>query len=168
MIDTPTYQAFAEAFLTPGSWSTRKDGCPLELLDALDVDERRRAEQALLARLEGDDWPVRALGHIRSTAALPALRQLLNGAVGSLAGHIATAIWKISGDHSMPPMVIGLSRRHYTEDPKSPDTFVMIDVIFCLADIGTPETSERILELRSSTNYLIEWNAGRCGPARGA
>lgn len=167
-MDSAGYRAFAEAFLQPGSWATRKDGCPLELLDALTPEEKHHAERALLAALGGDSWHVQALGRLRAESALPALRAMLATATAELAGHVAVAIWKIAGDSNMPGRVLELSRVHYTEDPKSSKTFTMIELTYCLAEMRTADTDARIVELRSSGNYLIQWNASRCGPPRNA
>ena len=77
------YQEFVRHFLHPDS-SDIREGCPLELLDALDTEERLAAERELLQRISGNlDWPIRGLGKLLSTAALPRLRELLDQTVAA-------------------------------------------------------------------------------------
>jgi hypothetical protein len=72
------YQEFERHFLHP-DWEDFREGCPLELLDALDTEERLAAENELLQQISGSlDWPIRGLGKLRSAAALPRLRELLD------------------------------------------------------------------------------------------
>lgn len=156
------YKKFIDQFLGANDWPSRKDGCPIELLDKLTENEKQLAEAELLKRLKpGDDWPVRGLGHIRSKAALPELKTLLKKTKGSMRACIALAIWKISKDDSMCDIVIEESHKRYTDNEDSAKTFEMIDIIFFLAEFPMEAARGRMSELKDSKNYLISYNAQR-------
>src|SRR5215472_1254956 len=127
MKPTPSaaYKDFDRWFLNANySWSERKDGAPIELLDKLDPEEKQRAEEALISRLStGDSWPARGLGYLRSQNALGPLRRLLPKAKGSVRAAIALAISQIDGDPQMADELLDLSRSDYTDDSHSAKTF---------------------------------------------
>lgn len=162
MSKSKAYRIFIDQFLEANDWPSRKDGCPVELLDKLTENEKQLAEAELLKRLKpGDDWPVRGLGHIKSKAALPELIKLLKNAKGSMRACIALAIWKISKDDSMCDVVLEESHKCYTDDDESMKTFEMIDIIFFLAELPIEDARNRIDQLKNSKNYLIAYNAQR-------
>ena len=162
MVNSRAYTIFTHQFLEANDWQSRKDGCPVELLDALTENEKQLAEAELLKRLKlGDDWPVRGLGHIKSKAALPELKRLLKKAKGAMRACLALAIWKISGDESMCDIVIKESHKRYTDNDNSTKTFEMIDIIFFLAEFPNDSARNRLAELKDSKNYLISYNAQR-------
>jgi hypothetical protein len=154
------YNVFQWDFLNANSWALRKDGVPLNLLDALDTSDKQLAEDALIEKLSlQDDWPARGLGHIRSQKSLPKLRELLPHANGTMRAAIALAIWQITRNKNMCDELINLSISEYTDDDKSLKTFTMIDVIHCLAHLPYLEAVERLEKLKTSANYLIAYNA---------
>lgn len=158
--DSPAWSAFVTGFLEP-DWAAARDGCPLDLLDRLAPAERAHAERILIRRLSTrrDTWPVQALGHLRSRAALPRLKELLAGASGSPEAFLALAIRGISGDAEMAARLLAMSRRYDTSDAESPQAYVMVDVVHCLAQLHTPEASARIRELQTSPNHLVAFAA---------
>jgi hypothetical protein len=161
-IDSPAYTAFLDDYLHANTWSQRKDGCPLDLLDALTPQEKTRAESELLMNLSlGDSWPIEGLGHLKSKAALPRLRQMLPSAQNSIIAYVALAIWKIDRDPTMCGITIKASIDFYTDDERSSNTFTMTDIIYCLAQFPLPEALERLKELEKSSNSLISYNAER-------
>lgn len=154
------YEDFEHDFLNANSWPQRKDGVPLELLDALDGHERAKAETALIQRISADDdWPACGLGHLRSQKALIPLRALLPKTKGSVRAATALAIWQIARDPTMVDELLRLSRSEYTDHDKSLKTFTMIDVIYCLAHLPQSAAAARLEELKQSANYLIAYNA---------
>ena len=154
------YNIFEWDFLNANSWEQRKDGVPLNLLDALDASDKKLAEDALIEKLSlRDDWPARGLGHIRSQKSLPKLRELFPHANGTMRAAIALAIWQIARDKNMRDELINLSISEYTDDDKSSKTFTMIDVIHCLAHLPYPEVVERLEKLKTSANSFIAYNA---------
>jgi hypothetical protein len=67
MIMTDRLERFKKDFLMANSWPQRKDGVPLDLLDALSPEELKKAERMLIEALgHRDSWPIRGLGHIKS------------------------------------------------------------------------------------------------------
>jgi hypothetical protein len=159
---TPEYQAFVTNFLEAKTWATRKDGVPLSLLDALSDTDKAKAERALLQRLSlGDDWPTIGLGHLKSTAAGPRLRQMLAKAEGSMKATIATALWKIDRDDSMADIVIKASVDCYTDEDDKALTYQMIDIILCLCELPQERVRARLEALTKSGNYLVASNARR-------
>ncbi len=156
------YQRFVDRFLNADSLE-RRDGPPIELLDDLDPDELDRAESDLLARLSAwrDDWPIIALGHIRSEKAAPLLYSLLSRSFGSMKAQIATAIWKICGDEKMLSIVIKQSRPSLLYSLNPFFEFKQIDIIYCLAEFPQPAAESRLKELTRSRHYLVSYNAKR-------
>lgn len=155
-----SYTRFQIDFLEANSWTQRKDGAPLELLDALDETERTMAEEALIRLLSlGDDWPARGLCHLRSRKALPSLQKLLPKTVGTVRAVTALAIWQISREPVICDELVRLSHEEYTDDGESTQTFTMIDVVHCLAHLPYQSAVTRLEELKGSRNYLIAYNA---------
>ena len=154
------YTCFEIDFLEANSWPQRKEGVPLNLLDALDADERAMAEAALLQRLSpGDDWPALGLGHLRSQKALAPLRALLAKSAGTVRAAAALAIWQISRDPAMCDVLIRLTHDNDTENRESLKCFIMIEVIHCLAHPPYLAAVTRLVELKRSGNYLFAYNA---------
>lgn len=156
------YTCFEIDFLEANSWRQRKEGVPLNLLDALGADERAMAEAALLQRLSPrDDWPALGLGHLRSQKALVPLRTLLPESAGAVRAASALAIWQISRDPAMCDVLIRLSHEEYTEDDNSPKRFVLQEVMYCLARLPYPAAVARLEELGRSRNFSIVYTANR-------
>lgn len=169
MTESVAYRAFVAGFLGPRDWARSKEGCPLDLLDALGAAEKERAAEELLTRVSiGDSWPIQGLGRLGHAAALPRLRALLKEArapglkepYGGMVAYVALAIWQIDRDSSMCEVLIRASMDWYTDDVESLRTFQMIDIIHCLAQFPQQRARDRLKQLESSPNHLIAYNAG--------
>lgn len=148
-------EAFRKYYLNADSWELRKDGPPLQLLDCLSEDERAVAEDELIRRIrQGDDWPIRGLGHIRSVKAIPALQTLMTESKPALQAVIAHAIWKINRDPGCIPVILAASQKI---------TFwqELIDLIYLLPDFHDPRTDALVIEYLSHPEYLVAYNATR-------
>ena len=176
------YQEFVHHFLHPDS-SDIRDGCPLELLDALGSRERVLAEADLLQQASLDwDWPVRGLGKLRSAAALPRLRELLElttckvpktylgQALSRLRlllpfdprnrlahlyakrATIALAIWQISSDDAMCDVIVQASIDCNTWYSGNPKSLAMYNIIHCLAQLPHAAALRRLVQLSYSPN----------------
>ncbi len=147
--------AFRRNYLNADSWELRKDGPPLQLLDSLSDDERAIAEDELIRRIHsGDDWPIRGLGHLRSVKALPELKGILNDSKPALQAIIAHAIWKISEDPGIIPVILKASQQitNWQE---------LIDLIYLLPDFHDPRTDALLAVYRDHAEYLVAYNATR-------
>jgi hypothetical protein len=154
-------EAFRRGFFQADTYALRKDGPPLELIDALDGADRLQAEEELLLRLDGrDDWIAQGLGRLRSQRAVPVLRKhLFWGKCGSRATY-ATAIYLITGDTSMEYWV---AREARAWNPFSFDiiTYEKIHAIHHLAVFKTPSAVKVLDELCHDSDYLVSDNAKR-------
>ncbi|MFD0711796.1 HEAT repeat domain-containing protein [Paenibacillus sp. GCM10027626] len=147
------YQKFVTYFLDAPTWEKRKDGPPLELFDRMTAEERRAAEEELLRIVSlRDNWPVMALGYLRSHKARDVLYELLPGAEGGMKVDIALALWLIGRDENLVDIAVNASR---TE--ASP--FSLINMLYSLAQFGVPETEERIVQLLDHKDELVAYNA---------
>jgi HEAT repeat protein len=150
------YNDFQRDFLNANTWAQRKDGLPLDLLDALSDTEKLTAEEELLRRVENDDpWVIQGLAHLRSARALERFPPLLKAKSGLMQVHIATAIYELSGDLSMEQIVAD-----FTADEKN-DWTVRIDAIYCLAKFRTESAQAVLHRLESDKEHLIAYNAKR-------
>ena len=158
-----SYQIFLRFYINTESWAERKDGVPLELLDALTPDDKSQAEDELISRLSSwrDSWPIVGLGHLGSKKALPRLYALLPKAFGAIKAEIALAIWKISHDEEMLEVVLKCSRRSTISLLTGSGTFKLIDVEYCLAQFPQAKAKERLSELTNDSDYLVSYNANR-------
>ncbi len=148
-------EAFRRYYLNADSWELRKDGPPLQLLDGLSDQERMVAEDELIRRIEsGDDWPIRGLGHIRSVKALPELKAILDDSKPALQAIIAHAIWKISEDPGIIPVIIAASQKITSWQE-------LIDLVYLLPDFHDPRTDAMLSEYRNHPEYLVAYNATR-------
>ncbi|HWB90976.1 MAG TPA: hypothetical protein VG605_03970 [Puia sp.] len=96
------FEYFQRDFLHANTWSQRKDGVPLDLLNRLSSEERVLAEDQLIkAASTKDSWPILGLGHLRSKKALPVLRALLEKCQLDMKIKVAFAIFQITGDAEM-------------------------------------------------------------------
>jgi len=100
-------ERFQRDFLHANTWAQRKDGVPLDLLDVLSAEERQQAEDALIEAADDKDaWPVRGLGHLCSTKALPVLYTLLEKCQLAMKINVAFAIYQINRDDRMVEVVL--------------------------------------------------------------
>jgi hypothetical protein len=156
IISMSAYDDFQQDFLNANTWAQRKDGLPLDLLDALSDAEKLTAEEELLHRVENDDpWVIQGLAHLKSARALERLRPLLNLKTGLMQVHIATAIYELSGDLSMERIVadfVANENNHWA---------VKIDAIYCLAKFKTESARVVLHRLESDKEHLIVYNAKR-------
>ncbi len=149
------YEEFTRSFLEPPTWTIRKDGIPLELFDAMTDEQKVMAEQELLKRISlNDNWPITALGYIKSIKSKDKLYILLPEAAGIMKVHIALALWRICEDETM--IDIALDQSYAIKD-----TFSLIDLIICLHDFNVPQTIDRIKDFHNHADYLVSYNAKR-------
>lgn len=106
------YEQFVSDFLNASSsYTTRKDGVPLELLDRLTPTEKEQAAEALIAKPSlNDSWPIEGLGKLKAKQAAAPLYALMAEAHGCMKAKIATALWEICRDEVMLQVVLDLSR----------------------------------------------------------
>ncbi len=146
---------FRKDFLGANSWSQRKDGIPLDLLDNLSPDELKTAEQELLKTASlRDDWPVVGLGHIKSKEALPILYDLLQKGQGAMKIIIAHSIFQIAQDEKMKDIVLETM-------PKITGEFELIRVLYYLPYFKDKRITDLHHSYRSHKNYLVAYNATR-------
>ncbi len=147
------YQKFVTYFLDAPTWEKRKDGPPLELFDRMTAEERQAAEKELLHVVSlRDNWPVMALGYLRSHKAKDVLYELLPGAEGEMKVDIALALWRIDRDEKLVDIAINASRT--VESP-----FQLINILYSLAQFEVSETAERIEQLLDHEDDLVSYNA---------
>lgn len=149
------WSQFENDFLNANSWGQRKDGFPSDLLDALDVEEKRQAVKILIGKLDGrDDWPIRAMAHLRVKESIAMLRSLLSETKSPVIRAVtATAVYELTGDDTMENEVITvctMSDLHWG---------YRIDAIHCLARFKTESARHVLDELTRDSDYLVSYNA---------
>ncbi len=151
---------FYSDFLDAKTWAQRKDGVPLELLDNLSAEELKIAEMELISVVSIHDyWPIRGLGHIKSSASLPKLYELLSQGNDNIRVFLAHAIFLICQDAEMLEIVINETRSLAEKLPKS--EYYLIDIINLLPDFNDNRTNQTLLDFCDSDHYLIAYNAAR-------
>lgn len=150
---------FEKDFLNANSWPQRKDGFPVDLLDALSPEERERAIVILKNKLDGrDDWPIQAMAHLHVSESLPTLRKLLqNVNEPATRAMIATAIYELAGDLTMEEEVaaVAASRKLLWVQ--------RLDAIHCLGRFKTDSARQLLNELTNDPDYLVSSNAKLAG-----
>jgi HEAT repeat protein len=156
------WDQFESDFLNAHSWGQRKDGYPGDLIDALSPEEKTSAITILTKRLDGrDDWPVRAMAHLRVVESVPKLRSLLmNVQEPGMRAVIATSIFELTGDTEMERIV--------REVAEATALFwgTRIDAIYCLARFKTETAMRTLSALTNDPEYLVRYNAKRAGGER--
>ena len=152
---TDNLKIFREDFLGASSWTERKDGVPLYLLDNLSPDELKTAEQQLLrvANLR-DSWPIIGLGHIKSKEALSILYNLLKKSKGVMKVTIAHSIFQISQDEKMKEIVLETM-------PKITNEIELIDALYYLSGFKNQRITDLHHSYRNHKKYLVAYNATR-------
>ena len=149
------WSRFESELLNANSWAMRKDGLPSDLLDALSADERAKAATILKDRLDGrDDWPVRAMAHLRIFDSVPRLRELLQSVrEPGMRAVIATSIFELMGDTTMEKVV--------TEVAEDRSLFwgIRIDAVHCLSRFKSKSSATTLATLRNDPEYLVAYNA---------
>ena len=85
-----------ERFKNSYSKGFSRDGPPLDLLDQMDEEERKKIETLLLSKLKPDDISsIEALGYLRSQQAFTQLVEMLPKATNLGKVYIAEALWRI-------------------------------------------------------------------------
>jgi len=144
---------FRKEFLQANTWTQRKDGIPLDLLDNLTDGELKTAETELIRVLSlKDNWPIVGLGHIKSKDALPSLYSLLEKSKGAMTVTIAHSIFQISEDTKMIEVVLETM-------PGITNEFELIDVLIYLKDFKDNRITELHHSYRNHKNYLVAYNA---------
>jgi hypothetical protein len=147
---------FETDFLNPNSWEQRKDGFPSDLLDALSPEEKAKAEEILFNRLDGsDDWPIRAMGHLRVARSVVRLRELLGSRMPTIRATAATAIYRVTGDADMEAIVADIA------GDTSLEWMYRLDAVICLSEFQTDSAQKVLSTLESDPQYLIAYNAKR-------
>jgi hypothetical protein len=156
---SPAWQRFERDFLNAKSWPQRKDGFPSDLLDALSSDERERAIAVLKERLDGrDDWPVRAMAHLKVSESVPVLHALIRKVeFPAMRAVIATTIYELSGDESMEIEVASVAAASERE------WMYRLDAIHCLGRFKTKSALKLLCELTHDPDYLVSYNARLAG-----
>jgi hypothetical protein len=151
---------FYSEFLNANTWAQRKDGVPLELLDNLSVEELKIAESELINIVSiNDSWPILGLGHIKSSASLPKLYELLANGSNHILIILAHAIFSICRDEKMIEIAIQETNQLVKKLPKT--EFELIDVIFWLPDFLDERIGRILSDLCDNSSYLIAYNAAR-------
>jgi len=154
---------FEQDFLNANSWPRRKDGFPSDLLDALSPDERTCAVSILKDKLDGrDDWPVRAMAHLRVVESVPILRRLLQEErFPVMRAVVATAIYELVGDKTMEKEVASVASARERE------WVHRLDAIHCLGRFKTESAHKLLCELTQDPDYLVSYNAKLAGGRSG-
>jgi hypothetical protein len=152
---TDNLEKFRIDFLNANSWTQRKDGVPLDLLDNLSAEDKRIAEKELInvASLN-DTWPIIGLGHIKSIDSLPILYKLLSKSKKQIKITLAHSIFQICGDIEMINHVL-------TEIPNVTDKFEIIDILYMLPDFRDIRIDKILRDFCDHKEYLIAYNATR-------
>lgn len=146
---------FRKEFLQANTWTQRKDGVPLDLLDNLTNEELKTAEAELIRVLSlKDDWPIEGLGHIKSKDALPTLYNLLEKSKGAMTVTIAHSIFQICEDTKMIEVVLETM-------PRITNEFELINVLYYLKDFKDTRITELHHSYRNHKDYLVAYNATR-------
>jgi hypothetical protein len=148
-------EIFREHFLNANSYSQRRDGIPLYLLDELTEDELRVAENEMIDVLNiKDDWPIKGLGYIRSKGALSKLYRLLVKSKKGIKVIVAHSIFQISRDRKMIEITL-------SEMPKISNQYVLIDLVYLLQAFEDRLTDRMLNDYRNHKEYLVAYNATR-------
>ncbi len=152
---TKSLDIFRRNFLHATSWTERKDGVPLYLLDNLTRAELDIAEKEMIDHISsGDPWPIEGLGYIKSTLALPTLYKLLSKNSKTAKLRIAHAIYRICGDPAMADLVL-------KEVPSIKAQSELIDVLYMLPEFKDERVNQLLQGYREHNEYLIAYNATR-------
>ena len=147
-------EIFRKDYLNANTWAQRKDGVPLDLLDALTKDELKIAESELInsASLK-DTWQIIGLGHIKSTNSLSKLYGLLSNANSYMRIVIAHSIFQICKDKTMIEIVLNEASELTNEE--------IINVLYMFPDFKDSKTDELLRKFCESKSYLVAYNATR-------
>ena len=153
-------ELFYSDFLNANSWELRKDGVPYYLLDDLSADELKVAENELI-KAAGiyDSWPILGLAHIKSTASLAKLYELLTQGRGEIRIHLAYAIYTICRDKSMIDIAVDETQSLAEQMPQS--EYKLIDVMKLLPAFDDERMHHILADLCNADCYLIAYNAAR-------
>ncbi len=152
---TKNLDIFRQHFLHASSWTERKDGAPLYLLDNLTRTELDIAEKEMIDHIgSGDPWPIEGLGYIKSTLALPTLYKLLDKNSKTAKLRIAHAIYRICGDTAMADLVL-------KEVPSIKGQSELIDVLYMLPEFRDERVNLLLQGYRDHKDYLVAYNATR-------
>jgi len=152
---TDNLKIFRDEYLNANTWSQRKEGVPLDLLDNLSTKELKIAEKELIDSLSlKDDWPIKGLGYLKSKDALPKLYKLLPKSKKGMKVTIAHSIFQICGDEEMIKIPLA-------ETPKISNQYELINVVYLLKGFEDEKVNEMLDGLREHDEYLVAYNATR-------
>ncbi len=147
---------FRKGFFEANNWDQRRDGVPLHHIDNLSAEELKVAEVELIKALgPRDDWPIIALGHIKSQDALPTLIKLLADSEGVMKVIIAHSIFQISKDERMKDIVLDIVPKITAKDG-------LIWVLHYLPTFNDKRITYLLHGFRYHKEYLVAYNATRC------
>lgn len=150
---TNNLDIFRKEFLEANTWSQRRDGVPLDLLDNLMSEELKIAELELIkAASLRDSWPIVGLGHIKSKDALPVLYNLLGKSKGVMKVTIAHSVFQISQDAKMIELVLETM-------PEITNEFELIEVLYYLPGFKDKRITDLHQNYRNHKTYLVAYNA---------
>jgi hypothetical protein len=145
--------SFRKEFLDANTWSQRREGIPLELLDNLSKEELSIAADELLAAVDvNDTWPTLGLGHIKSTKALPRLYEVLGKTERAVKITTAYAIFQICQDQQMIAIVL-------QELPRTKNIYELISVLYLLPNFKDDKILSLLNDYRRHKDYLVAYNA---------
>lgn len=132
------------------------------MLDALSPAEKNRAITILKEKLDGnDDWPIRAMAHMRICDSVPRLRELLlEPTMPSIRAVTATAIYELTNDGDMEDIVWSVAGSRENE------WFHRLDAIHCLGRFDSASASQRLAALLDDPDYLVSYNAKLAGEGK--
>ncbi len=152
---TNNLDIFRKEYLEANTWTQRKDGVPLDLLDNLSNEELKVAEVELIKTASlRDNWPIVGLGYIKSKDSIPTLFNLLEKSKGAMKVTIAHSIFQITHDDKMKDVVLETM-------PKITNEFELIDVLYYLPDFKVKRITDLHHTYRNHKDYLVAYNATR-------
>lgn len=152
---TNNLDIFRREYLNANTWTQRKDGVPLDLLDNLSNEEIKIAEIELIkAASLRDNWTIIGLGHIKSKDSLPTLYKLLDKSKSVMKVTIAHSIFQIVQDEKMIEIVLDTM-------PRITNEFELIDVLYYLPNFKDERISDLHHSYRNHKDYLVAYNATR-------
>jgi hypothetical protein len=152
---TNNLDIFRKEFLEANTWTQRKDGVPLDLLDKFTCEELKIAEIELIKVVSlKDDWPIVGLGYIKSKDSLPKLYELLAKSNGPMKVTIAHSIFQICQDNKMIEIVLETM-------PRITNQYELINVLYYLPDFKDKRVAELHNNYRNHKEYLVAYNATR-------
>lgn len=146
-------EVFRREFLRANTWAQRKEGVPLDLLHKLSEEELKIAEAELINSINaGDSWPILGVAHLKSTAALPKLYDLLDKSSKPIRVTAAFAIFQICRDGRMIDVVL-------KELPYITNQYELISILHLLPAFKDQRVTTILKDYMERDEYLVAYNA---------